>query len=99
MFLCFRGLFFPSPIWHSGYPWISIERPVLAGFGFQGRCLGFPEFAALLVGLTMYTAAFIGEIVRGGVLAVDKGQSEAAAALLPVAIKFCGSSSCRRLCA
>ena len=40
-----------------------------------------PEFAALLVGLTTYTAAFIGEIVRGGVLAVDKGQSEAAAAL------------------
>ena len=44
-----------------------------------------PEFAALLVGLTTYTAAFIGEIVRGGVLAVDKGQSEAAARARPVA--------------
>jgi general L-amino acid transport system permease protein len=40
-----------------------------------------PEFAALLVGLTTCTAAFIGEIVRGGILSVHKGQSEAAAAL------------------
>lgn len=81
VFLCFRGLFFPSPIWQADYPWISIDRPVLAGFGFQGGASVSPEFAALLVGLTTYTAAMIGEIVRGGVLAVDKGQSEAAAAL------------------
>jgi general L-amino acid transport system permease protein len=40
-----------------------------------------PEFAALVIGLSTYTAAFIGEIVRGGVLAVDRGQTEAAAAL------------------
>lgn len=81
MFLCFRGLFVPSPIWQTHYPWISIERPALAGFGFQGGASVSPEFAALLAGLTMYTAALIGEIVRGGILAVDKGQSEAAAAL------------------
>jgi general L-amino acid transport system permease protein len=81
VFLCFRGLFFPSLLWHSGYPWISAEWPVLVGFGFQGGASISPEFAALLVGLTTYTAAFIGEIVRGGVLAVDKGQREAAAAL------------------
>ena len=81
VFLCFRGLFLPSPIGQAAYPWISIERPALAGFGFQGGASVSPEFAALLVGLTMYTAALIGEIVRGGVLAVDKGQSEAAAAL------------------
>ncbi len=81
VFLCFRGLFVPSLLWHSGYPWISIEPPVLVGFGFQGGASVSPEFAALLVGLTTYTAAFIGEIVRGGVLAVDRGQQEAAAAL------------------
>ena len=81
VFLCFRGLFLPSLIRHAGYPWIAVERPVLVGFGFQGGASVSPEFAALLVGLTTYTAAFIGEIVRGGVLAVDKGQSEAAAAL------------------
>jgi general L-amino acid transport system permease protein len=81
VFLCFRGLFVPSPVWQTDYPWISIERPALAGFGFQGGASVSPEFAALLAGLTMYTAALIGEIVRGGILAVDKGQSEAAAAL------------------
>ena len=81
VFLCFRGLFVPSPIWQTDYPWISIERPALVGFGFQGGASVSPEFAALLAGLTMYTAALIGEIVRGGILAIDKGQSEAAAAL------------------
>lgn len=81
VFLCFRGLFFPIPIWQTDAPWITIERPALAGFGFQGGAAVSPEFAALLVGLTAYTAALIGEIVRGGVLAVDKGQIEAAAAL------------------
>ncbi len=40
-----------------------------------------PEFAALLFALTLYTGAFIAEIVRSGILAVAKGQSEAAAAL------------------
>jgi general L-amino acid transport system permease protein len=81
VFLCFRGLFFPSPIWQADYPWIAIDHPVLAGFGFQGGASVSPEFAALLVGLTTYTAALIGEVVRGGILAVDKGQREAAAAL------------------
>jgi general L-amino acid transport system permease protein len=81
VFLCFRGLFLPSLIWVSGYPWIAVERPVLVGFGFQGGASVSPEFAALLVGLTTYTAALIGEIVRGGILAVDRGQREAAAAL------------------
>jgi general L-amino acid transport system permease protein len=81
VFLCFRGLFFPSLSVHAGGSFLSIERPAVVGFGFQGGASVSPEFAALLVGLTIYTAAFIGEIVRGGVLAVDKGQSEAAAAL------------------
>ena len=81
VFLCFRGLFLPSLTWDPAYPWIAAERPVLVGFGFRGGASVSPEFAALLVGLTTYTAALIGEIVRGGILAVDKGQSEAAAAL------------------
>ena len=81
VYLCFRGLFLPGLIGHAGVPWLAVERPVLVGFGFQGGASVSPEFAALLVGLTAYTAAFIGEIVRGGILAVDKGQSEAAAAL------------------
>jgi len=81
VFLCFRGLFLPALRGRAGYPWVALERPVLAGFGFHGGTSISPEFAALLVGLTTCTAAFIGEIVRGGILAVDKGQGEAAAAL------------------
>jgi general L-amino acid transport system permease protein len=81
VFLCFRGLFLPGLSFQASDPWIAFDRPVLVGFGFQGGASVSPEFAALLVGLTTYTAAFIGEIVRGGVLAVDRGQVEAAAAL------------------
>jgi general L-amino acid transport system permease protein len=64
-----------------GRPAPTVERPGLVGFDFHGGISISPEFAALLVGLSTYTAAFIGEIVRGGILAVDKGQTEAAAAL------------------
>jgi general L-amino acid transport system permease protein len=58
-----------------------IEQPVLRGFNFSGGATLTPEFAALLGGLTTYTAAFIAEIVRAGVLAVERGQFEAAYAL------------------
>jgi general L-amino acid transport system permease protein len=81
VYLCYRGLFLPAPIWQSGFPWIGLERPTLVGFGFQGGTSVSPEFAALLAGLSIYTAAFIGETVRGGILAVGRGQAEAAAAL------------------
>lgn len=64
-----------------GRPVVSVERPALIGFDFRGGMSISPEFAALLIGLSTYTAAFIGEIVRGGILAVDRGQTEAAAAL------------------
>ena len=60
---------------------IAVEYPALVGFNFRGGMSISPEFAALLIGLSTCTAAFIGEIVRGGVLAVDRGQTEAAAAL------------------
>jgi general L-amino acid transport system permease protein len=78
-FLCFRGLFLPRLAWQAGQ--LHLERPELIGFGFRGGTSISPEFAALLIGLATYTAAFIAEIVRGGILAVDKGQTEAAAAL------------------
>jgi general L-amino acid transport system permease protein len=60
----------------SGAP-LAWEKPELSGFNFTGGAVLSPEFAALLAGLTIYTAAFIAEIVRAGVLAVDKGQFEA----------------------
>ena len=60
---------------------LAFETPALKGFNFVGGLRMTPEFAALLVGLSTYTAAFIAEIVRAGVLSVPKGQVEAAAAL------------------
>lgn len=59
----------------------ALEVPTLQGFNFRGGLVLTPEFAAILFGLSIYTAAFIAEIVRGGILAVSHGQSEAAAAL------------------
>ncbi len=55
--------------------------PALRGFNFAGGAPLSPEFAALLLGLVIYTGAFIAEIVRAGILAVSWGQSEAAMAL------------------
>jgi general L-amino acid transport system permease protein len=60
---------------------VSFETPELRGFNFAGGWRVIPEFVALLIGLTVYTAAFIAETVRGGILAVERGQSEAAFAL------------------
>ena len=60
---------------------VSFEVPELKGFNFVGGTRVIPEFTALLVALTTYTAAFIAEVVRAGVLAVPKGQTEAATAL------------------
>ncbi len=58
-----------------------VNTPAPAGFNIQGGTKLTPEFAALLLGLVMYTGAFAAEIVRAGILAVSKGQSEAARAL------------------
>ncbi|HSJ50863.1 MAG TPA: ABC transporter permease subunit [Actinomycetota bacterium] len=60
---------------------IHLEMPELAGRRIRGGFQVSSEFTAVLVGLVVYTAAFIAEIVRGSILAVDKGQKEAAMAL------------------
>jgi len=57
------------------------DIPELRGFNYRGGITIIPELGALLVALTLYTASFIAEIVRSGILAIGKGQTEAAAAL------------------
>jgi general L-amino acid transport system permease protein len=64
----------------QGFP-ATLSVPVLEGFNFSGGVSLSPEFAALLMGLVLYTAAFVAEIVRGGIQSVYKGQWEAARAL------------------
>ena len=59
----------------------GVDVPELAGFNFRGGLTVTPEFLALILGLTIYTAAFIAEIVRAGILAVSHGQTEAASSL------------------
>ena len=60
---------------------VALDMPVLRGFNFQGGMRVLPEFVALVLGLVLYTATFIGEIVRAGIQSVARGQSEAAHAL------------------
>jgi general L-amino acid transport system permease protein len=64
----------------TGFP-VAVEMPKLRGFNFVGGVRILPEFAALVLALATYTAAFIAEIVRAGILSVHRGQSEAAFAL------------------
>lgn len=64
----------------AGMP-VSFNVPTLGRFNISGGLTMLPEFVALLVGLSLYTAAFIAEIVRAGINGVSKGQKEAAAAL------------------
>jgi general L-amino acid transport system permease protein len=60
---------------------VSFEFPELKGFNFSGGSRVIPEFVALALALSTYTAAFIAEIVRAGILSVHKGQMEAGASL------------------
>jgi general L-amino acid transport system permease protein len=64
----------------TGFP-LSWEIPELKGFNFVGGTVIIPEFIALWLALSIYTASFIAEIVRAGIQAVSHGQTEAAHAL------------------
>ena len=70
------GTFFIS-LAATGFP-VSFEYPELKGFNFKGGVKLIPELVALTFALAMYTASFIAEVVRGGIMAVSKGQTEAA---------------------
>ena len=63
--------------WLNGAP-TAMDVPVLKGFNFKGGVNISPEFSALLLGLVLYTAAFVAEAVRAGIQSVSKGQTEAA---------------------
>lgn len=64
----------------SGQP-LSFEYPAVGRFGPRGGLRFYPELIGLVLALSTYTAAYIAEVVRAGILAVDRGQSEAARAL------------------
>ena len=66
--------------WLAGSP-LEWQVPELRGFNFQGGWVVIPEMASLLLALTIYTAAFIAEIVRAGIQAVSHGQTEASFSL------------------
>jgi general L-amino acid transport system permease protein len=71
----------PILVWILGGAPTAMNVPELRGFNFVGGFTVTPEFTALLVGLVLYTGTFIAEIVRGGILAVAHGQTEAGLAL------------------
>ena len=60
---------------------VQWEVPEFKGFNFRGGMVVLPELTAVIIGISAYTASFIAEIVRGGILAVSHGQTEAAHAL------------------
>lgn len=82
-FLVVSGLIFGLPVFTFlavGAP-VSFQYPEMGRFRLTGGLGLVPEFVALLAGLSIYTAAFIGEIVRAGILSVSHGQIEAAQAI------------------
>ncbi|AWP86584.1 amino acid ABC transporter permease [Bordetella bronchiseptica] len=67
--------------WLASGASLALDMPALKGFNFQGGLNMSPEFAALLAGLVIYTSAFVAEVVRSGIQAVNQGQWEAAGSL------------------
>jgi len=68
----------PLIIWLVFGAPMKMDVPALTGFNFEGGITLSPEFIALLLGLVLYTAAFVAEVVRAGIQSVSKGQREAA---------------------
>lgn len=83
VFKVFIGLIIGLPLicWLVGGAPTAMDVPELKGFNFKGGYSLSPEFAALLLGLVLYTAAFVAEVVRAGIQSVSKGQTEAAMAI------------------
>ena len=73
-----RGLYFPFIEFSGG---LSMSPPVVGRFSYEGGFYLMPEFLALWVGLSLYNASYISEIVRSGFQSVSRGQWEAGAAL------------------
>ena len=83
VFLINSGLIIFTPIfiyYLMGMP-LEFDHPVMKGFNFKGGMVIRPEFLGMLFGLSIYTAAFISETVRSGIISVSKGQREASQAL------------------
>jgi general L-amino acid transport system permease protein len=71
----------PLFVWLAFGAPTALDAPKLVGFNFKGGLTVSPEFIALLLGLVLYTAAFVAEVVRAGIQSVSKGQTEAAFSL------------------
>jgi len=72
---------FPIIGWLASGASMTLVMPELKGFNYVGGISMSPEFAALLIGLVIYTSAFVAEVVRSGVQSVGTGQWEAAGSL------------------
>ena len=79
--LAWAAIGLPVIVLLVGAPLVQWETPVLRGFNFGGGAGLIPEFAALAIALSIYTASFIAENVRSGILSVPRAQVEAAYAL------------------
>ncbi len=82
-FVLLGGLYaaFLAGLWAACGVGLTPSLPRLAGFNFDGGLRLSPEFTALVIGLVVYTSVFIGEIIRGGIDAVARGQWEAGRAV------------------
>jgi general L-amino acid transport system permease protein len=83
-FLSKGGIGVPWPVWTDGAAllhFVQFDWPHRGEFAIEGGAALTPEFMAVLLGLVIYTAAFVAEIVRAGILSVPRGQAEAAAVL------------------
>lgn len=75
------GLQMAFPVWVDQAPFVALSLPQLVEGEYLGGLTLTPEFFALTLGLTLYTAAFVAEVVRGGIQSVSRGQREAAQSL------------------